>query len=157
MSSYALPADLTRHGASDGALSEFPVAYQQSALDAASAVADGYLAARYRLPLIAQGTPPVFDVGLVVAVCQIAAYNLLSSRGYNPELTGDTNVRSRYLDALKWLRGVAEGEISPQVVDSTPGGVSSGPFVQQATVMPDTYDQNGMPVLQVGAPVPRGW
>lgn len=62
------------------------------------------------------------------AVCCIAAYDLLSVRGYNPE-GADENLRLRYEDAIRWLKGVASGFIDPGLIDSTPdeeeGGVAT--------------------------------
>jgi phage gp36-like protein len=65
---------------------------------------------------------------LTRAVCNIAAYDLMVRRGYNPEAGPDANIRDRYNDAIKWLTQVAQGAVTPVLVDSTPGGVPQ-PFV----------------------------
>jgi phage gp36-like protein len=153
VSSYATPTDLARNGVPSSALDGITSADQQVALDAASGIADGYVAARYTLPLVAP-----FPTDLVIAVCQIAAWNLLRVRGFNPDAGQDAVIRSGYEDATRWLRLVAEGKVSPQVIDSTPSGnPTAGPFVQQGRVSSTSTDADGMPVLVVGAPVPRGW
>lgn len=114
MSSYATPANLVAFGLSAQALAGFTADQQQAALDAASDVADGYLRSRFRLPL---ATPVTAD--LKRAVCAVAAFDLLTSRGFNPEAGADTVVRLRYEDALKWLRDVADERVTPALSDSS--------------------------------------
>lgn len=146
MSRYAVPTDLVVYGAQSAALASFTSDQQQSALDSASAIADSYLSAKFTLPLTAYGTD------LKEAVCKIAAYNLLSARGFNPESGADANIRLRYQDAISWLKGVAKGEITPQATDSSTDSVQAagGPYVQA----PKT-DSNGTVVI--GAPSLRGF
>ena len=111
MSSYAQIADLTTYGLPATALQSpnLPVQVQQAALDDASAIADSYLRGRYSLPLLAWGTD------LTQAVCRIAAYNLLSVRGYNPAAAADVNIRDRYTDAIDWLNKVQRQAVHPNV------------------------------------------
>jgi len=118
MSSYASPTDLTSFGISAAALAGISGTVQQAALDAASGVADGYLRARYTLPIV---TP---DTGLKRAVCGIAAYDLLKARGFNPENGADQIIVKGYDDAMRWLRDVSNGVVAPALVDSTPDGTS---------------------------------
>lgn len=113
MSRYALPADLAQLGLPATALTGVSADDQQAALDSASGVTDGYLAARFNLPLVAP-----FPPDLVQAVCSIAAYTLLSRRGYNPEAGSDQNVRLRYEDAMKWCRDVSDNRAHPQVTQA---------------------------------------
>lgn len=126
---YATAADLARLGLSAKALTGIPLADQDAALAAASAVADGYLAARYTLPLLAWGDD------LKRAVSLIAAYDLMTRRGYSPE-GGDEQLRLRYEDGVKWLEQVGKGAISPVgLVESppsaTPAPGDSGPVIAQ--------------------------
>lgn len=111
---YADVADLYRLALRQAALSGILVADQNAALEAASRVADSYLQARYKLPLTAWGD----DLRRAVAI--IAAYDLLAGRGFTPE-GADEHVRLRYEDALRWLRDVSLGVVTPVgVVDATP-------------------------------------
>jgi phage gp36-like protein len=149
VSSYATLTDLTTLGVPSAALSGVSTVEQQRALDAASTLADGYLRAKFTLPI------SIPSIDLVEAVCKVAAYSLLSVRGYNPETGSDPNVRDRYKDAIAWLKGVAEGSITPALTDSSPGGVLGGPFVLQAQLSGSASD--GLPVVVPGAPRARGW
>lgn len=126
MPSYARPTDLVRLGLPAVALEGISSDDQQAALDAASATADGYLAARVRLPLANWGDD------LRRAVCAIAAYDLMVTRGMAPgsgeaELLGE---RSR--GALAWLRDVADGRVTPTVEETAPSYIS-GPRVESNT------------------------
>lgn len=109
---YATRDDLARLGLPPAVLSAIPVADQDAALEAASDLADSYLRVRYTLPLLS------WQDDLRRAVCHIAAYDLLVRRGFNP--TGaDEQVRLRYEDAIRWLERVAQGLLSPAIVDSS--------------------------------------
>lgn len=124
MSRYASTSDLTRLGVPATALTGVTTATQEAALDAASALADGYLQERFTLPLAAW----VDD--LRRAVCCVAAYDILSARGFDPRGGGtDENVRLRYEDALRWLRDVGAGHATPTgVIDATPTVTEGGTY-----------------------------
>jgi phage gp36-like protein len=155
VSSYATPADLYAYGAPESAFGDVDPTAVQAALDAASTQADGYLANRFTLPVV---TP---SQDLKAAVCQIAAWNLLRRRGFNPEDLGAQAIRTGYEDAERWLRGVSKGEITPQLTDSSagvapPGGSGGGAFVVQPQATGQT-DSAGYPVYTAGVPRHRGW
>lgn len=117
---YATTSDLYRLALRQAALSGIPAAEQDAALEAASCVADSYLQARYQLPLAA------WDDDLRRAVAIIAAYDLLSGRGFAPE-GSDEHVRLRYEDALRWLRDVSTGVVTPVgIVDASPTASNEG-------------------------------
>ena len=101
---YASRTDLTTHGLSSAAIGSISTTAQDAALDAASRVADSYLRARYATPVTGYG------VDLTRAVCSIAAWDLLSVRGYDPQRGGDEALRLRAEDALRWLRDVSSGK-----------------------------------------------
>lgn len=103
---YATRTDLTTHGISSTALGSISTGDRDAALDAASATADSYLRARYTTPVTGYG------VDLTRAVCQLAAWDLLSVRGYDPQRGGDEAVRLRAEDAMRWLRDVSAGKAS---------------------------------------------
>lgn len=69
------------------------------ALEDADAMINGYLQARYSLPL--SSVPPM----LVTVACNIARYQLFEDRV--TEI-----VRQRYEDAIAWLKDVAAGRVS---------------------------------------------
>lgn len=112
MPAYATTADLARLTIPAEALADITAADQDAALAAASTLADGYLASRFTLPL------SVWGDDLRLAVCSIGAYRLMTRRGYNP-VGGDENLRLIYEDAMKWLKEVANGLITPLVTDSS--------------------------------------
>lgn len=113
--SYATVEDLRSAGLPPGALGSVSVTDQKGALEKASAIASSYIGDKYNLPL--GGT---YDPALVDAVCQIAAWRLLVRRGFNPEQGEDNVIRQGYLDAVKWLERVANGQARLSVVE-TPG------------------------------------
>ena len=99
---YATAADLASHGLPDVALAGFTSIQITAALVNASDEADSYLRARYQLPLVTWGAD------ITSKVCQIAAWHLLCSKGFNPESGSDIAVRTRYTDAVAWLRNVSK-------------------------------------------------
>lgn len=118
---YATPQDLvTRFGADEmQQLSDIqmprtgavvPAVLEQFLADA-SAEIDGYLAARYPLPL---ATTPAL---LVVFACDIARYRLMSTRV-------DDRIEASYKAAVLYLREVALGKISLFPADVAPIPVS---------------------------------
>jgi phage gp36-like protein len=117
---YATLTDLTALGLRSAALAGISAADQQRALEAASRVADSYLQARYTLPLSAWG----IDLTRTVAI--IAAYDLLAARGFASE-GADEHVRLRYEDAIRWLRDVSLGVVTPvDIVDASPTAPNEG-------------------------------
>lgn len=113
---YATRTDLSQLGLNASTLTQVDTATQDAALTAASALADSYLNAVFTLPLLSYGKD------ITRAVAQIAAFDLLVTRGYNPDAGSDKVVKDRYDAAIAWLESIAEGEAIPTVVDSTSGG-----------------------------------
>jgi phage gp36-like protein len=103
---FALPAEAVQN------LSNLQL---QAECDAASTLADSYLRGRYALPLIS------FDIELSMQVAYIAAYNILASRGYNPEAGADSIYRDRWVAAVEWFKGVQRQAIHPNVQPSPTG------------------------------------
>lgn len=112
---YATRTDLTRFGLPTAALSGVADATQDAALEAASDVADSYMRSRYALPLTGYGDD------LKRAVCHIAAWDLLTTRGYDPNRGGDEAVKLRHDSAMKWLSDVSAGRASVSGGNTTPG------------------------------------
>lgn len=100
---YATTTDLVRLGIAAAALTGVSSTIQEAALESASDMADGYMRARYTLPLTTWGD----DLRRVV--CAIAAWDLLCVRGFDPSRGGDVAVQARYEAAMLWLRDVSQG------------------------------------------------
>lgn len=115
MTAYANRTDLTRFGISANALTNVSTEAQDAALEAASRVADSYLRSRYALPL----TGYVDD--LKRAVCHVAAWDLLTTRGYDPNRGGDEAVKLRHDTAIAWLKDVCAGRAAVSGGNTTPG------------------------------------
>lgn len=119
MSSYVLVSEIGRYGGNVDAIASIAASDQQAALDAASGVADSYMRGRYRLPLLTWDDP-----ALKKAIVAIAFYDMLSTRGFNPQSGSDRNVADRNVDAIAWLVRVQKQEAHPNVTpaaDQSPG------------------------------------
>lgn len=86
------------------------------ALQAASATIDASLQAQFKLPL------QVWGYDIVKFCCWLAAYDVLYTKGVNPEAKGDSRYAQRYNRAEAWLKAVAKGDITPVVTDSSGNG-----------------------------------
>lgn len=145
---YATLADLTVYGVKDaGPFGGLSNSQQQAAIDAANATADGYLAAKFKLPLTSWGA----DLKQKVVV--LARFELLTTRGFAPEGGAAEAITVAYQAAIKWFEGVSKGVITPTVVDSGQAGKTGGPYVEQGASDPDNV---GSFVLNT-PPSGRGW
>lgn len=119
MSRYVLTSEIATYGGNTDAIASISDPDQQAALDAASDTADSYMRGRYRLPLVSFD-----DAALKRAVVSIAFYDMLSTRGFNPQTGADSNIAMRNMDAIAWLVRVQKQEAHPNVVpaaDQSPG------------------------------------
>ncbi len=107
MAAYATPTDLERLGLNATALASLGAPVVAAQLEATSRMADGYLGNAFPLPLTA------WSDELRAAVCKIAVFELLSTRGYDPARGADEIVRLRHDDAMRWLREVHAGKVRP--------------------------------------------
>ncbi len=110
---YATLADMANYGLVSTSLGQLSNPQIQAQLDAASAYANSKMAARYSLPLLA----PI-DVAIVQAVVQIAAYQCLCLRGFDPNNPGDSAARDLWLAARKYFDDVERQSAHPLVVES---------------------------------------
>lgn len=132
-SQYAQDADIQKLAITPAAYTRFEgiaTGTVSAALQAASSIADSYLASQFTLPL--QSMPQGWDMSLTMNVCWIACYLLYNQYGYAPMAPGDDMVAKRYEAAIKWLEQVRDEEIFPQFVDaagSPPTSAEAGPYV----------------------------
>ncbi|MEG1610829.1 MAG: DUF1320 domain-containing protein [Bilophila sp.] len=97
------------------------------AIRRAESEVDSYLADRYSVPLVHTAEKPVPQV-VTSITGDIARYRLTGG-----DIRDSDPVRTRYVDALNWLRGVCDGTISlPGLPALTPGSeaMSNGVFMQ---------------------------
>jgi phage gp36-like protein len=145
---YAQPSDLVNLGMLGAAFASVAPTTQNAALLAASGLADASLQSRYILPLKQWGQD------LVRAVCIVAAYDLMTSRGYSTQ-SPDDHIRQRYLDALAWFKSVGSGDDTPSyVIDSS---VNQTGAVVAATTSDDSVVTTTEGGLQLTTTNVRGW
>jgi phage gp36-like protein len=140
-------SDLGSLGLPGQLLAGLPAVQQQQALDSASAKVDSYLGAHFTLPLTAYGQD------IIEAEVNLASYQLLVARGFNPEAGPDKAIKERYDETVKWLQGIAEGDLVPNVADSSSGGAVGGPFVATSA----QRGWNGTPGIGSGFWDPNAW
>lgn len=166
MSAYAVLADLTTFGLTSDTLSTIDPNIQTRHLSAASGFIDSYLNARFILPL------KTWDDSLIQKCCEIAAGNLLTIRGYDPENEADRSIYTRFENAKAWLEDIKQGNILPVVTDSSSssgdqsvGGsstlqMSTEAISTQATTGATKFNQqvdSTGAIAVIGAPRQRGW
>jgi phage gp36-like protein len=127
---YASSAQFAVYGLPAAALDGFTGSVDDH-LVAASALFDSYARGRYRVPL----TLPA-PIEVAIAVCVLAAYSILNTRGYDPHSGSDSNVRTRYEDLMGrqgqhgWLQQLSEGKVNLDIAaDATAGVHDGGPIV----------------------------
>lgn len=144
---YAVQADLINYGVlSTGTFGSISQGQMQAALDAANALADSYLAARFKLPLTAYGKD------LTEAVIAVARFKLLTQRGFAPEGDHALAIVEAKKDAIRWFEGISDGRVNPVVTDSGTVGKVGGLFVEQGAA-----DSKNPGRFVVSAPSGRGW
>lgn len=130
MTLYANLGDLQNLGIARLFLNKATVEQQKAELEAASAIADYHLAARYTLPILS------WPQSLREACCKIATYKLMAFVGYNPDNDTDKLIRQDYEDAMKWLTLVQKQQAHPLFVDSSvSGGGNPQPQVTSSSVV----------------------
>lgn len=111
---YATIDDLTSLALTPEAVKRMPVAQLDAILAQCSRTANMYLGQRYQLPLVAHGAD------LTQIVCALAAYQIMTVRGWNPENPADRGIVQLRNDALALLKEVARGNASLDVVSTSP-------------------------------------
>ncbi len=121
---YATPAELDQLALPPDVARDVTDADKTAALEAASRLADSYLAAAgYAVPLTSWGDD------LKGVVCAIAAFDLAVSVGLAPEGGETSNLYLKRRDALRWLERLARGEVRPVGVDPAPDAGAGEAFV----------------------------
>ncbi len=115
MTAYALLADLAMVLPA-AAIASVPSATQQALLDARNAYADDKMRARYRLPLAS------WPVSITRAICEMAAFDILCFRGYNPGSAADQLVQYKFEQAMKYFDDVERQRAHPLVTEAAPPG-----------------------------------
>jgi phage gp36-like protein len=125
---YASIADLEDVGISKAALRAIEPEKKTAALVKASGLMDEVFRARYVLPFT--------QVGASVAIrcAHIAAYLLMTGRGFNPEQDSDRLIRLNYEDAQIWLANVRNMKVTLDVTDSSPSPVEGKPTARARMV-----------------------
>ena len=111
---YCSVSDLTTIGINPVSLQDVPLAEQQGAIVAASAMIDDRIAGRYQLPLLA------WPSSFTYHCAKIAVYICLSARGYSPDAGADPLWKTDYEKAIEWANGIQRQAIHPQVTPSAP-------------------------------------
>ena len=117
---YVRPADVAQRSIQAEALEGIPAERLAEACLDASNKADGYFKRRYTMPLGSWGS----DVRRELA--HIAAFQIMSHRGFDPSGGTDSLIEKNHDMALKWLGQVGAGTVSPEIADSTPARSGSG-------------------------------
>lgn len=127
---YATAGDFTKYGLPDDALDGYTGDINDLLLEG-SAKVDTYLRGRYTVPL---ANP--YPKEIVKAVCVLAAWDLLSVRGFDPNSESDTAIRQRYDDLCDrpmqpgWLERISQGRINLDIAaDQTPTTGEGAPIV----------------------------
>jgi phage gp36-like protein len=126
MVQYASEGEFNSLGAPEEAFAELGSSTINLAITAASSMANSYLRKRYALPLAEIG------LDLKIAVINIAKWQLLKRRGFNPSSGQDVVIADAYKDAITWLTMISRGECELDGVDATADVDEAGPLVGEA-------------------------
>jgi phage gp36-like protein len=127
---YATSTDFSKHGLPPQALEGF-TGDIDDLLKKASAKFNTYARGRYKVPLTAPYPDEVIE-----AVCVLAAYQVMTVRGYDPNNDADRAIEDRYRDLTGrpgqkgWLQDLAQGRVNLDIAaDTTPTTSEGGPIV----------------------------
>lgn len=129
---YATSTDFGKHGLPPQALDGF-TGDLDSLLAKASAKFNTYARGRYATPFVVP-----YPDEVVEAVCWLAAYQLMTVRGYDPNNEADRAIEDRYRDLTGrpgqkgWLQDLSSGRVNLDIAtDPTPTASEGGPIVIQ--------------------------
>lgn len=118
MSFAVTVADLRVYAISAAALADYTDEELQRFLDAALSRAYSYVRSQYPLPLGTGGAD------LKLAVCQVAAFLVLTHRGFDLSNPADQALMKAHDDAIAWLRDVSNGRASLDVTATSPSSTA---------------------------------
>lgn len=154
---YATTADLENGGLPPLALQGLSEEQKTSALTDAASVVDSYLSTRFDMPLAS------FGRDIVRATVAIASLDLLARRGFQPGAVDAEVAKTRYDEALRWLRDVAGGRATPAHADTTSKDSfdpQDQPFTRQMVsggISISDSDEESTTFGTLRAPRSRGW
>lgn len=143
MAAYCTLPELRDLGLNPDAFEDILAPRKTEKIKSRSDYIDGFLAARFVLPLIAWGD----DIKRACAV--LVSVDLIRGRGVSPDDGADLGAEEDRVNA--WLKLVAAGVVSPRVTDSTPGA-TPGQSVRSPRVV--SSSSRGLSVR--GTTNPRG-
>lgn len=130
MAQYATSAEFAKHGLPAAALDGFTGDVDELLIKA-SAKINTYLRGRYKLPLAS----PLPDE-IIEATCWLAAYSVMTMRGFDPDNDCDVAIENRYKDLTGrplqsgWLQEVAKGRVNLDTsADATASTSEGGPII----------------------------
>jgi hypothetical protein len=109
---YASLTDFGNFGVVSTAFGQLTQPQIQAQLQSASDYASSKMGARYVLPLTA------WDTSITQAVVQIAAYQCMCLRGFDPQNPGDTAARDLWMAAREFFDAVERQHAHPQITES---------------------------------------
>ena len=109
---YATLADLANLGFVSTAFGQLTNPQVQAQLQAASDFASSKMAARFSLPLLA------WDTSITQGVAQIATYQCMCLRGFDPANPGDASARDLWIAAREFFDAVERQHAHPLVTES---------------------------------------
>lgn len=130
LQSYATVAQFRLRAPQAQAFVQLTDALISATIEERSRWLDGYLSRKFVLPLI------TWQSDLTQKVIDCVAYDVMMTRGFNPDSPSDAHLRMRFEDAQKWADKIPLGT-TPMVVDSSgatkPGINATTPTVTTAT------------------------
>lgn len=123
----ASSADLNLYGMLGSSMGKLTAGQIGACLQAASDEVYSALSGRFAPPYVN------WDTATIIAVCKIAAWELLNLRGYNPAASADTNIKNRADQARAWILGVQKKSIHPRITPASAQPTYDQPKVVSAS------------------------
>jgi phage gp36-like protein len=130
---YVTPSELADVSIAAKAFATFDQSKKLARCLRATDDADGYLRRRYTLPLVSWSSDLTDNVG------HLAVWGGINARGFQPE-GPDAMLLDNRNAAVRWLKDVGAGNVTPNIVDSTPTKRGAAPRI---FTRDRTTDENG--------------
>lgn len=115
--------DLYQYGAPTAVFGSLTDPQRTAGIQSAFDTFLGYVRARGQGDLIA------YDTSCKSKICHVAAYELLSVRGFNPNAGADRNYIDRNNAALMWFQDIGRSKTTPGLVFDVDKSIGSMPQV----------------------------